>query len=215
MIDPARMDLVSLHARVRAGERDARAELVRRFLAPVRDLVHRKLDRDLRRRHPWLLPMLSTGDVVQDVLVGVVESLDRLEAPDDEAFTRYLATLVEHRLIDALRFHEAGRRDARRQVAPETGVLDRAGDDPTPSHTAAVAEQLTVFRGELEALPARERALLELRLCEETPYAEVAERLGFPSPDAARKAFHAAQARLVVRLRARGLRPPTGATEEH
>jgi len=43
-----------------------------------------------------------------------------------------------------------------------------------------------------------ERALLSLRMEDKVEFAELATRLAYPSPDAARKAFHAAEARLLA-----------------
>ncbi|MCA8943672.1 MAG: sigma-70 family RNA polymerase sigma factor [Planctomycetes bacterium] len=203
------MDLDRLQELACSGDRDAQAELIRRFYPRVQRMVHRELERDFRRQHRWLLPLFSTGDIVQEVFTGVIQSLDTFRAEDDDAFVKYLSTLVKHRLVDAVRHHEAGRRDARRQVAPPTSVGPGAGDDPTPSLAASISEQLRAFREVLDAFPERERRLLELRLVEKEPFADLADKLAFPSSDAARKAFNQAQARLVVKLRSRGIHPPT------
>jgi len=64
----------------------------------------------------------------------------------------------------------------------------------------------------LDGFPARERALLSLRLEQQLEYEQLAQQLAFPSADAARKAFHAVQARLLLRLRQRGLDPGANTT---
>lgn len=209
------MDLERLQADACAGDPEARAELIRRFYPQVQQMVHRELDRDYRRQHRWILPLFSTGDIVQEVFTGVIQSLDSFVAEDEESFVRYLTTLVKHRLVDALRHHEAGRRDVRREVRADSPADTQApgialpGDDPTPSLAASLGEQLEAFRGVLDSFPERERALLELRLVEQESWAEVAQKLGFPTADAARKSFNQVQARMLVRLRARGVQPPT------
>ncbi len=208
------MDLARVQSLASAGDADAQAELIRTYYPRVRKMVHQELDRDFRRHHRWILPMFSTGDIVQEVFVGVIRDLDRFEGDGEDAFVRFLATLVKHRLVDAVRFHESARRDVRRNLEadkPEAPVPMDA--DPTPSLVASVAEQIATFREVLESLPLRERSLLELRLVETEPYAVIAERLGYPSADAVRKAFRSAQARLLVALRRRGVRAPdeTGA----
>ncbi len=204
------MDLKRLQALAIAGDRDAQAELIRRFYPQVQQMVHRELERDFRKQHKWILPLFSTGDIVQEVFTGVMQSLDDFEVEDEESFARYLTTLVKHRLVDALRHHEAGRRDARRQVAPPTSAESGGPvDDPTPSIAAAISEQLTAFREVLDTFQMRERTLLELRLVEQEQYADVAQKLGYPTADAARKAFNQAQAKLVVKLKRRGIHPPT------
>ncbi len=209
------MDLARLTAQAAAGDLVARDELVCRFLPDVRELVHRELASDFRRQHRWILPLFSTGDVVQEVLLSVVTSLDRFEGDDDSAFTRFLVTLVKHRLVDAIRHHEAGCRDVRRNAARggEEGADDFAAvADPTPSLAASLGEQVGIFRDVLTSFDLRERTLLELRLVDELQFSELAQRLGYGSEDSARKAFRAAQARLLVRLRARGLESPGSAS---
>ncbi len=200
------MDLTRLTALAAAGDVVARDELVSRYLPDVRELVHRELAADFRRQHRWILPLFSTGDIVQEVFVSVVTSLDRFEGEDEAAFTRFLVTLVKHRLVDAVRHHEAGCRDVRRQEA----AADEFGPvaDPTPSIAASLGEQVGIFRTVLGSFDVRERTLLELRLVDELPFATLAERLGYGTEDTARKAFRSAQARLLVRLRARGLEAP-------
>ncbi len=205
------MDLQQTLARAAQGDRSALQSLLAELYPRVRELVHRELAQDFRRRHRWMLPLFSTGDVVQDVFVGVIQSLDGFVAADADALIRYTATLVQHRLLDSVRYHEAQRRDQRRrQDEPEEGLgaAPIPARDPTPSLTAALREQVGIYRAVLEDLPEKQRLLLELRLSDELPFATIATRLAIASADAARKAFHEAQARLLVKLRARGLKPP-------
>jgi RNA polymerase sigma-70 factor (ECF subfamily) len=208
MIDPA-MDLQAQLARAAAGDVAAREAIAAQFYPQVRELVHRELQHDFRKHHRWIVAAFSTGDVVQEVFVGVLEGLAGFDG-DEAAFPRFLATLVKHRLVDAVRHHEAARRDARKAVEPGTAVLGARGgaNDPTPSLAAALSEQLGAFRAALAEFPERERLLLELRLVDEAPWHDVAARLGYPSDDAARKAFRGVQSRLLVKLRRRGVRAP-------
>lgn len=216
------MDLATLLTRAAGGEAAARELLLRQWYPRVRDLVHRHLERDFRLRHRWLLPLFSTGDFVQEAFLGVVRNFEGLPAAGadgseggDDAVLRYLSTVVKHRILDAVRHHEAARRDDRR-VAQEPergmGVLPSAAMDPTPSSQASVVEQLAIYERARAELPQRQQLLLEMRLVDEKPWADVAEDLGYASADAARKAFREAQAKLLVKLRAHGMRPP-GETE--
>ena len=204
------LDLKSQLARAAQGDVAAREAIVTAFQPRVRELVHRELQHDFRKHHRWILAAFSTGDVVQEVFLSVLAGIATFDGDGDDAFARFLATLVKHRLVDAVRHHEAGRRDARRSVVPETGALRDRGvaDDPTPSRLASVGEQLGGFRAALDEFDERERALLELRLVDEAPWRQVAERLGYPSDDAARKAFRGVQSRLLVKLRQRGIGAP-------
>ena len=142
-------------------------------------------------------------------------ALKAVGCENEEALAQFLSAIVRNRLLDALRYHEAGRRDVRRKVEEPTmgmGAVAPAVGDPTPSLAASVGEQLRVYREVLLTLPERQRMLLRLRLENEMPFAEIAEQLGHASADAARKAFRDAQARMLVKLRARGIKPPGEAT---
>ena len=205
-------NLDSLLTSVRSGDAEARSALFERFYPRVRSIVHQELQQDFRRHHRWILPLFSTGDIVQEVFAGVVQhSLSEFNGVDETAFVQYLTAVVKHRLIDALRYHEASRRDARRRVEQgETAALgiDPVVADPTPSLAASFGEQLSAYREVLDGLPAKQRRLLELRLEGEEPFERIAEALNIASTDAARQAFRSAKARLLVRLRRRGVEPP-------
>src|SRR5262249_40527748 len=77
----------------------------------------------------------------------------------------------------------------------------------SPVTIAMNAEQLRIYREVLATFADRERVLLTLRLEEGVEFAQLAATLAYPSADAARKAFHTVQARLLLRLRQSGLDP--------
>jgi RNA polymerase sigma factor (sigma-70 family) len=197
------MAFPALLERARAGDRQAQDELIERFYPSVREAVHQRLEFDLRRNQRWVAPLFSTNDVVQEVFVGIVRTLPDFEGESEEDFVRYLSGAVRNRIIDALRHHAAGRRDGRRGRTPEVEV---SGSDPTPSWMASLAEQMEVYRAAVAELPEREQRVLEARLEEDQQFKDIALALGLPSADAARKAFHRAQARLLAKLHLRGMR---------
>lgn len=191
-----------------AGERDAQERLVETCLPAVRARVHAELQRDFRERHRWILPLFSTQDVVHEVLADVVRTLADTSFPAREAFFAYLGTIVRHRLLDAVRFHEAARRDGRRQVAePTAGMagLDADAREATPTLAASLSERAGLLHEAMAELPERWRRLLELRLQEDLTFPQIAAALGYASEETARQALVEAQARLLVKLRARGL----------
>jgi RNA polymerase sigma factor (sigma-70 family) len=196
-----------------AGDEAAQARVVERCYEPVRQLVHRDLQADFRARHRWMLPLFSTHDVVHEVLMAVVADLADTQFDGAGRFCAYLATLVRHRLLDAVRFHEAARRDVRRDEGPATGALGGVGDarGVTPTFAASLAERAVLVRSALDELPERQRRLLELRLLEEQTFAQIRDALGYGSDESARLAFHDAQARLLVKLRTRGFGRTNGA----
>lgn len=193
-----------------AGDAAARERVVAACLPSVRERVHRELDQDFRKRHRWMLPLFSTMDVVQEVLVAVVRDLDETAFESAPALQAYLGTLVRHRLLDAVRFHEAARRDQRKQVAEPTAGLAAMGHDQreaTPTLAASLAERAGLVRQVIAELPERQQRLVELRLLEGQTFPAIAEALGYASDETARQAFVDAQARLLVKLRGKGLRP--------
>ena len=194
--------------RAASGERDAQDTLIERFYPAVRSMVHQRLASDFRKRHRWMLAVFSTGDIVQDVFVGVIRHLETTDIEDEDALIRYLATLVRHRVMDTVRHYEAARRDNRRhapQPDESRGVEAAAPDTPTPSVSASLLERARILATCMEAFDARDRAVLELRLTEEKAFPEIAEELGLASAKVARTAFVKAHAKLLLRLREAGL----------
>lgn len=188
-----------------AGDGAAQQDLVRRCYEDVRQLVHRDLQGDFRQRHRWILPLFSTHDVVHEVLIAVVRDLRDTDFAGASQFFAYLGTLVRHRLLDAVRFHEAARRDGKKQVAEGTQALaGAAGRDPTPTLAASLGERAGLVRDALAELPERQRRVLELRLLDDATFPQIRQALGYASDETARQAFHDAQARLLVKLRTRG-----------
>lgn len=190
-----------------AGDQSARERVVTMCLPPVRTMVHRELQQDFRQRHRWMLALFSTQDIVHEVLTAVVQDLSDTHFAGPEPFCAYLSTLVRHRLLDAVRFHEAARRDGRRQVAEPTAGLAAVatdGRETTPTFAASLGERAGLVRDALGELPERQRRLLELRLLEDSTFGEIRAALGYASDETARQAFHEAQAKLLVKLRVRG-----------
>lgn len=202
-------ELRALIAGAARGDQDAAAALVTRTYPRVKAIVHRELERDFRRQHRWIMPLFSTRDIVHDVFAGVVAGLDEsLDFPDEDAFIAYLSTIVRNRLLDAVRHHEAGKRDARRKVDGAGTFLESgaaAHGVPAPDLAADLAEQAELLRTVLDEFTERHRALLMMRISDAETFPVIAEKLGYASAETARQAFLDAQAKLLVKLRARGL----------
>lgn len=199
------MDLPRLLELARDGDATARSDLVARFYERVAGMVHNQLRARLRPQQHAMLRQLSTGDFVQEVFMEVLRGLDRWDGDSEEAFTALLATLVEHRIVDQIRKSHAARRDVRRHGDAGPVTVGAAAPQQGPGTMAASNEEIEIYRDVLDTFDERERALLALRIEEKLEFGELADRLAYPSPDAARKAFHAAEARLLLRLRQRGL----------
>jgi len=204
------MELQELVDAVARGDEAAQRELIERFYPRVQKIVHHQLEQDFRKRHRWILPLFSTRDIVQEVFSDVLLGLRDCEFETEEALVAYLSTMVRNRLLDAVRFHEAGKRDSRRSESePERGIDAVAADTSaaTPALAAALAEQASTLQEVLDTFPERHRALLRLRMIDEETFPAIAEQLGYASPETARQSFLDVQAKLLVRLRARGIRP--------
>ena len=172
-------------------------QLCEQFYPLVQQRVHRMLARDIRRQRAWLGALLSTGDVVHDVFLGVVRDHGQLRGRSDRATIAYLGRLVRNRLIDTVRHHQASRRDAR-LIARDVGDCSRP--QRSPAAEAVHAEEMAQFHRALAEFEERERAILQARLEDRVRFDSLAKTFGYASADSARKAFHTLQARLVTRM---------------
>ena len=197
-------DIQALIVQAQAGDSTALETLCARMYPQVERLVHQSMSRDIRGRRPWLSALFSTGDVVQEVFLGVLHDLEDIRGQSEPALLSYIATLTKNRIVDAIRFYEATRRDRRRvteQVdCPVNPVAEPKGG---PDEAAVTQEQILRFHQALASFPERDRALLRERIEHRTPFDQIAEMLGYASADSTRKAFHVAQARLLLRLKSR------------
>ena len=198
------MELEALLRRACRGDEAARDELYHRLHDRVRAAVHRDIEQHLRRGPNAVQALLSTGDIVQDVFGEVLRSLEDIEGTCEAAFTSLLVTMCKHRLLDQIRRYHAARRDVRRQVGVEA-IAGAGAPNASPLDAAQRGEQVRIYREVLGGFAPRHRLLLELRLEVGESFVEIARQLGFPTPDATRKAFHEAHARLLVALKRRGV----------
>jgi RNA polymerase sigma-70 factor (ECF subfamily) len=157
--------------RIRAGDEQAAAELVRRYEPLIRREVRLHLeDRRLSR-------LFDSLDVCQSVLgsffLRVAAGQYELERP--EQLVRLLVTMARHKVASAARAEHRQRRDQRRLSSGGEEELARVTDSrPGPEDSVAGAELLRRFR---DALSVEERQLVDLR-GEGLPWTEVATRLG-------------------------------------
>lgn len=189
------------------GDPEARDVLLREIYPTVCAHVHQSLARDFRRRHPWMMAMFSTGDIVQDVFLAVVKAGPDLGVQDEQHLRRWLAVQVENRIIDRVRFHQAQRRDVRQveplQRADESVAVPAPG--ASPSGCAVLDERALLLRRALSELDAGDLDLWRLRVDEEQSFTAIAATLRLASDEAARSAFRRVQARLALRLQKLGL----------
>jgi RNA polymerase sigma factor (sigma-70 family) len=164
------------------GDREAQEAVLGRCVVP------------LSRFANSLLPLYARGvtdtqDVVQDVLASAAARLEFISCDDEGALLSYLLRSVRHRVVDVIR------RTTRR---PQTIELlhDLPAGDVSPLDVAMRAQDQQRLREAMGRLNARDRLAVTLRL-EHQSYAEIAERVGSPSANAARVMVRRAAARLA------------------
>jgi RNA polymerase sigma-70 factor (ECF subfamily) len=156
--------------RLRAGEEEAAAELVRSYEAVVRREVR------LRLRDPRLRRLFDSMDVCQSVLgsflLRAAAGQYDLDGPQD--LVRLLVDMTRKKVAAAARRQQAGVRDHRRVEGLDAGLCPVADPGPSPSQIAASRELLSELQ---QRLSAEERQLAELRN-QGLGWAEVARELG-------------------------------------
>jgi RNA polymerase sigma-70 factor (ECF subfamily) len=156
--------------RVRAGEQDAAAELVRRYERPIRRAVR------FRLADPRLGAVLDSMDVCQSVLASffVRAAGGAFELDQPEQLLKLLVTMACNKLAGQARKQHAARRDCRRVEAAGQAQEELLAPDPSPSVQVANRELLGEVRRRLSA---DEQHLMELRN-EGLGWGDIAARLG-------------------------------------
>jgi RNA polymerase sigma-70 factor (ECF subfamily) len=186
--EPSFRDLV---ARVRAGDDEAAAELVRRYEPTLRRTAR------LRLRDPQLRRLFDSSDVCQSVFrnffVRVAAGQFELDGP--ESLLKLLATMARNTVTNQALRQRAQRRDYRREEAADIGDREPAAPGSTPSEQVAARELLAEAQRRLSP---EERCLLDLRQ-QGREWADIAAELG-GSPEALRKQLARAVDRVAMEL---------------
>jgi RNA polymerase sigma-70 factor (ECF subfamily) len=156
--------------RIRAGDEEAAAELVRRYEPLIRREVRMKLeDRRLSR-------VFDSMDICQSVLASffVRAAAGEYDLEKPERLVGLLVKMARNKLAGAARRQYRQRRDARRQGGGDEALAGVAGAEPTPSQQVGNAELLQKLRQQLSP---EERELAELRGLG-LSWDEIAQRLG-------------------------------------
>ena len=193
---PEELSFRDLIRRVRAGDGDAAAQLVRRFEPAIRRAARIRLhDSRLRR-------FLDSLDICQSVLASffVRAALGQYQLDEPGQLLRLLAAMARNKLANLANQHQAGRRDYRRETAGDSQARQARDPGPSPSAQVAAAELLQQARHRLSA---EELQLLELRQ-QGHPWAEIAAELG-GRPDALRMRLGRAVARVIKELGLEGV----------
>jgi RNA polymerase sigma-70 factor (ECF subfamily) len=167
--------------RVRAGEQGAREQLFDRYHAYLHVLAHAQLGRHLRGK-------CDSVDVVQETLLEAHRDFSAFNGSAEPELLAWLRRILSHNLFNEARRFTAQQRDASREVSLDqvrAGVehssvaLARglAADVPSPSEAATQRESAVRLADALSKLPEDYRDVLMLRIFEELPAEEVAQRM--------------------------------------
>ncbi|MGF1583401.1 MAG: RNA polymerase sigma factor [Gemmataceae bacterium] len=189
MADPDPFE--DLVQRVRSGDQDAAAELVKMYEPAIRRTIRFRLS-DTR-----LQAAFDSMDVCQSVLasffVRAAAGEYELESPDK--LKGLLVTMAQKKLAKQTRRHRAQKRDQRRIVGDLQDNTDVPGAASTPSQQFAAKELLEQVH---QKLTDEEREIMELRN-QGLEWNEIALQLD-GSAEALRKKFARAMNRITVEL---------------
>ena len=173
--------------RARSGDQEALEQLFGRYLKPLQRWARGRLPR-------WARDLADTDDLVQDTLVQTFKKIDGFEPRRVGALQAYLRQAVLNRIRDELR-----RKRRRPEMTGLDGLeLDRAA---SPVEEAIGREAVDRYENALTRLRPEEREAIIARVEMGYTYEELAEALGKPSPDAARKAAERALVRLAEEMK--------------
>jgi RNA polymerase sigma-70 factor (ECF subfamily) len=172
--------------RARSGDQEALEQLFARYLKP--------LQRWARGRLPgWARDLADTDDLVQDTLLRTFRKIEGFEPRRVGALQAYLRQAVLNRIRDELR------RRRRRPEMTELDGLELDGAAP-PLEEAIGREAIERYESALTRLRPEEREAIIARVEMGYSYEELAEALGKPSAEAARKAAERALVRLTEEM---------------
>ena len=174
--------------RVRRGDKESLDRLMARHLGPLRRFVTGRLPR-------WARDLADTDDLVQDTLLRTFNKIEDFDVRGVGALQAYLRQAVMNRLRDELR------RKGRAPVMVDGDGLDLVGGG-SPLEEAIGQEAFERYQAALTRLRPEEREAIIARVEMDYSYADLAEILGKPTPDAARKAAQRALLRLAEEMKA-------------
>lgn len=177
-------DLESI-SRVLIGDKQAFAELVRKYQGKVRAYCYSMLtDRE------------AAEDAAQEVFIKVFRSLDRFKA--DSSFSTWLYRITANHCMDLLR------KRARENNISWDALTEKTGEPHTPLHSnenpLSVVEHKDLLGKVLSVLNLEYREIIILREVQELSYEEIAEVLQC-SLDAVKARLKRARKQLVEKSR--------------
>jgi RNA polymerase sigma-70 factor (ECF subfamily) len=182
-------DVSELIRRCRDGDASAREQLFTRYQQYLRVLARAQLGDQLRAK-------CDTSDLVQQTLLEAHRDFGGFQGEHEGELLAWLRRILAHNLFNQARHFNAQQRAAAREVSLEQmqAGVDRssialgrclAAEGPTPSQAASRRESSVRLADAMARLPEDYQTVLMLRVFEELPAEEVAQRMG-RSPGAVR-----------------------------
>lgn len=189
--DPGLESTVHLVARARSGDTSALDRLFDRHYRPLRRWAAGRLP-------SWARQLTDTDDLVQNAVLQTFKRMDHFDPRGPGSLQAYLRRAVINGLRDELR---------KRGRDPEALNLDATGGEDvlvvqgdSPLEQAIGRENLERYETALARLRPEEREALIGRIEMGYTFQELADLLGKPSADAARKATQRALVRLAEEM---------------
>lgn len=180
---------IELIERVRQGDKDALERLLSRHVGPLSRWVTGRLPR-------WARDLADTDDLVQDTLLRTFTRIRDFEVRGDGALQAYLRQAVLNRVRDELR------RKGRAPVRVDGDELEfEEAAAASPLEEAIGRQAAERYKSALARLRPGDREAVIGRLEMDYSYPELAEALGKPSSEAARKAARRALLRLAEEMK--------------
>ena len=177
---------IRLLRRARFGDGEALDCLYSRYLPPLRNWARGRLP-------DWARGMMDTDDLVQDVLLQTIRVLDGFDPQHSGAFQGYVRRGILNRMRDEIR-------KAQRRPQQDGSLSEMIDPAPSPVEQAIGSETLQRFEKALKKLSPTDQEAILGRIELGMSYAELAQSLGKPSPDAARMTVKRALFRLAQEM---------------
>jgi RNA polymerase sigma-70 factor (ECF subfamily) len=172
-------------------ERELLSQAVKGDHAAIQQLLllhHDRLVVNIENKVPAdLRGVLAADDVCQEAYVAVIRQITSFQPHDEQAFERWLVTIAERKLVDAIRTLRAAKRGGGRQVhagrvdADTSSMVELldilAVHERTPSRSAAHRELVLEVQNALDQLKEDYRNALRLHYIQGLSVAETARRM--------------------------------------
>lgn len=160
------------------GDRAALERLMLFYYDRVQARIARKLP-------GWLRGAVASEDILQQAFFDVFRGISSFRPQGKYAFYRWLVTIADHRLQDAIKAERAAKRGGAARInAAEIGLdstddlIDLlAGPTRTPSRSAAHHEVTQAIQAALPHLKDDYRTVIDLRYAQGLPVADVARAM--------------------------------------